>query len=103
MARGYHTRWVIPAEHRADPDYIAAADAHELGQAVYDRRAALGISQTELARRVGMSQPQISRIEGGGTRPTMGLLHRLSIALEAELNLSFRGEEISVKFTAGAA
>ncbi|QUN19352.1 helix-turn-helix domain-containing protein [Nocardia seriolae] len=103
MIRAHHTRWKIPDEHRADPEYIAAADAFALAQAVYDRRAKLGITQTELARRAGMTQPQVSRLEGGDVTPTLPLLHRLSIALEAELKLSFKGEELAVEFVDRAA
>ncbi|GAA3792511.1 MULTISPECIES: helix-turn-helix domain-containing protein [Streptomyces] len=61
--------------------------AKHLGQLVHDRRAALGLSQAELAERCGMKQPQISRIEGGGTVPTIPLLRRLADALEAELTI----------------
>ncbi|MFI6040369.1 helix-turn-helix domain-containing protein [Nocardia sp. NPDC051321] len=103
MSRGSHTSWKIPPEHRADADYVAAADAFALGQAVHDRRTTLGLTQAELARRAGMTQPQVSRMEGGDVTPTLPLLHRLSIALEAELNLSFQGEELAVRFTQCAA
>lgn len=61
--------------------------AHDLGQLVYDRRTRLGLSQTELAERCGMRQPQISRIEGGGTMPTIPLLRRLARALDADLTI----------------
>lgn len=54
---------------------------------VYDRRTALGLSQAEPASRCGMQQPQISRIEGGGTVPTIPLLRRLAEALDAELTI----------------
>lgn len=57
------------------------------GQALYDRRTALGLSQTEVARRAAMSQRQISRIEAGDTVPTLPLLARLAEALEAELEI----------------
>ncbi|QES48353.1 transcriptional regulator [Streptomyces venezuelae] len=76
--------------------------AFELGQAVYDRRAELGISQTELARRAGMTQPQVSKLELGGTVPTVPLLARLARAMESELNLTLVGETSRVAFTAVA-
>lgn len=38
--------------------YEEAELAHDLGQLVYDRRTALGLSQTELAERCGMKQPR---------------------------------------------
>lgn len=47
----------------------------------------MGLSQTELAERCGMKQPQISRIEGGGTVPTIPLLRRLARALDADLTI----------------
>lgn len=67
--------------------YEEAELAHDLGQMVYDRRIVLGLSQTELAERCGMKQPQISRIEGGGTVPTIPLLRRLARALDADLTI----------------
>ncbi|WP_067517501.1 helix-turn-helix domain-containing protein [Nocardia uniformis] len=103
MNHARRNRWKIPDEHRADPDYIAAADAFALAQAVYNRRTALGVTPTELARRAGMTQPQVSRLEGGDVTPNLPLLHRLSIALEAELQLSFKGEELAVEFIGRAA
>jgi ribosome-binding protein aMBF1 (putative translation factor) len=78
-----------PVERDAEYDllYEEAELAHDLGQMVYDRRTALGLSQTELAERCGMKQPQISRIEGGGTVPTIPLLRRLARALDADLTI----------------
>ncbi len=38
--------------------------------AVRERRLALGLSQTELAARAGMTQPALSRLEAGGVVPT---------------------------------
>ncbi|WP_328440166.1 helix-turn-helix domain-containing protein [Streptomyces sp. NBC_00444] len=41
-----------------DQEYVDARLAGDLGQAVYDRRLELGLSQAELAERAGMTQPQ---------------------------------------------
>lgn len=59
----------------------------QLSAALRDRRRQLGISQTELARRAGMTQPGISRVELGDTTPTLPLLARLAEALEADLDI----------------
>jgi transcriptional regulator with XRE-family HTH domain len=56
-----------------------------------------------LAERAGMTQPQISRIEGGDTVPTLPLLRRLAKALDASLNLALDDNESHVKFTGHAA
>lgn len=65
----------------------------------YDRRIALGLSQAELAERAGMTQPQVSRTEGGDTVPTLLLLRRLAKALDGTLNLSIDEGDSRVTFT----
>src|SRR5215468_6054965 len=82
------------------PAYVEAGYAFALGQAVYDRRTALGLSQTELARRAGMTQPQISTIEGGDSVPTLPLLTRLTKALDASLTIDLDGDTSTFVFTA---
>jgi ribosome-binding protein aMBF1 (putative translation factor) len=65
--------------------YAEAQQAFRIGQAVRERRLALGLSQTELARRAGMTQPALSRLEAGGVVPTIPLLERITAALDADL------------------
>lgn len=96
--KGYHTKWTVPEEHRESAEYVEAGARIALGQAVYDRRIALGISQAELARRAGTTQTVISRLEGGAVTPTLPLLHRLAAALEGELNLRITGSSTHAEF-----
>jgi len=65
--------------------YADARRAFLIGQAVRERRLALGLSQTEVAARAGMTQPALSRLEAGGTVPTIPVLERIAAALGAEL------------------
>ena len=65
--------------------YEEARRAFLIGQAVRERRLALGLSQTEVAARAGMTQPALSRLEAGGTVPTIPVLERIATALGAEL------------------
>jgi len=65
--------------------YDEARRAFLIGQAVRERRLALGLSQTDVAARAGMTQPAISRLEAGGAVPTIPVLDRIAIALGAEL------------------
>ncbi|MCP3819582.1 helix-turn-helix domain-containing protein [Streptomyces sp. A3M-1-3] len=74
--------------------------AFDLGQAVYDRRTELGVSQSALAERAGMTQPQVSKLELGGTMPTLPLLARLAQAMDAALYLELDGDESRVALTA---
>ncbi len=71
------------AEYREG--FAEAKRAFLIGQAVRERRLALGLSQTELATRAGMTQPALSRLEAGGVIPTIPLLERISAALDADL------------------
>ena len=71
------------AEYREG--YAEAQRAFLISQAVRERRLALGLSQTELASRAGMTQPALSRLEAGGVIPTIPLLERISSALDADL------------------
>ncbi|MET7293165.1 helix-turn-helix transcriptional regulator [Streptomyces griseoloalbus] len=86
-----------------DQEYVDARLAGDLGQAVYNRRIELGLSQAELAERAGMTQPQVSRMEGGDTVPTLPLLRRLAKALEGTLNLTIDEGDSRVTFTPHAA
>ena len=70
-----------------DQEYVDARLAGDW-QAVYNRRIELGLSQAELAERAGMTQPQVSRMEGGDAVATLPLLRRLAKALDGVLNVA---------------
>lgn len=56
-------------------------------------RLRAGLSQTELARVIGTSQPHIARIEGGTAEPTLDTCRRLASALGVDLNAIGRAFE----------
>ncbi|MFE1872349.1 helix-turn-helix domain-containing protein [Streptomyces sp. NPDC059496] len=75
-----HTRWEPAlkgsAEVRAERAEIRLAMA--FAKAVYERRKALGLSQAQLAERAGLTQAEVSRVEGADAVPTLPLLRRLA-------------------------
>lgn len=83
MSSGYHTSWKVPPEHRDDPAYVAAGRRMDFAQAVHERRAALGWTTAELARRADLSEDDVEAIEQSGVDPTLELIERLAAAMDS--------------------
>ena len=66
------------------------------GIAIRDAREEAGLSQTELAARVGITQPALSRIEAGRVDLTLGTLQRVADALGVPLTLGVGSHEIAI-------
>ncbi len=60
---------------------------YDLIRAVLDARIKKGITQSELARRVGTTQSAIARFESGAGNPTLDFLSKVSIAVGARLEV----------------
>ncbi|WP_369254627.1 helix-turn-helix domain-containing protein [Geodermatophilus amargosae] len=78
----------LPAETTSLPatgSLPAASATRRIGLLVRDARRHRGLTQQQLAERLGTSQSAIARIEQGGQNLTLELLGRLSEALESEL------------------
>jgi len=59
-------------------------------QEIYDLRTKAGLTQRELARRVGTTQPVIARLEDADYRGhSLRMLVRIASALDTELDLRF--------------
>ena len=69
--------------------YQDAKDAFQLGARVRAERERLGLTQSELAEKMGTSQPTIARLEAGGVSPSLDTLHRAADALGLELVVDF--------------
>ena len=57
------------------------------GIALRDAREGAGLTQTELAAKIGIAQSALSRIEAGRTNITLGMLRRIADALALDLAL----------------
>ncbi|WP_112525036.1 MULTISPECIES: helix-turn-helix transcriptional regulator [unclassified Phyllobacterium] len=55
------------------------------GLAVKERRGALGISQEELAMRIGADQAYVSRIEAGQMNVTLETAEQIALALQSDV------------------
>lgn len=73
------------AEFRAEWERTAVARG--VARAMVAYRARHELSQRALAEKLGMSQPQVARLEGGDKSPTIETLIRLSRRLGVEVAL----------------
>lgn len=61
----------------------------ELLQMILQKRLEHGLTQKELARKIGTKQSAISRLERGTYNPTVAFLRKIAAALNTELHISF--------------
>ncbi|MQY15241.1 hypothetical protein SRB5_54200 [Streptomyces sp. RB5] len=104
-----YSRYRIPRERRLAEGFTEPAEVAEtrheiriamaLAKAVYDRRTQLGLTRAELADRAGLTQAEVSRIEGSDTVPTLPRLARLAKALDATLDITLDGDGTHAGFT----
>lgn len=82
-------RWIdseqLLEEHLKDPDYRAewerTALAHAVAIAVMRYRAERGLSLRALAKQLGVTHPQVVRLESGDHNPSVETLQRLAAGL----------------------
>lgn len=74
--------------------YEDEARISEFQGLVYRLRKEAGLTQAELAERMGTTQSTVARMEGGGTGPTVETLEKLAAAVEQEMVVGF-GEGLS--------
>jgi ribosome-binding protein aMBF1 (putative translation factor) len=80
-------------EWRKDPDYVREYEALEeefaMARAVIAARVHAGLTQEELARRMGTTQSVIARLEGGKSKPSTSTLEKLAAATGTRLKIEF--------------
>lgn len=57
-------------------------------EALVKARMAAGLTQTELAERIGTTQSAVARLEGGGVSPSLATLRRYAEATGTTLQVS---------------
>jgi predicted transcriptional regulator len=91
MAAHSHRDTKLPLERPLERlrERIATGDRGwffaQIAGKVLERRAAMGMSQRELAELVGTTQSAIARLERGGRPPRIDTLLRIAEALDCEL------------------
>jgi HTH-type transcriptional regulator/antitoxin HipB len=75
--------------------YRDAKAAFELAERVRDAREHVGLTQAELAARIGSTQPAVARLEAGGSIPSIATLRRIATALGFELVVELRPRRVA--------
>jgi len=70
-------------------EYEALGEEFALASAVIEARIRAGLTQEELAQKMGTTQPVIARLESGRTRPSMRTLERFARATGTRLLIGF--------------
>ncbi|OGG87909.1 hypothetical protein A2592_01455 [Candidatus Kaiserbacteria bacterium RIFOXYD1_FULL_42_15] len=77
-----------------EPGYKEAYDALELefsiARMLIDKRIKEGLTQKELAEKIGTRQSVISNLEGGEANPTLATLRKVADALGAKVMVTLR-------------
>jgi ribosome-binding protein aMBF1 (putative translation factor) len=84
----------IAERARRNSEFPALVDAHlqrrRLQRALAGKRQELGISQTEVAKRMSTSQSAVARIEAGEIDAKVSTLQRYALAIGFEIEFSLR-------------
>lgn len=84
-----------------DPEYAAEYErtrfANEVAIMVVKYRAEHGLSQSDLARELGMRQPNVARLESGEHEPSISTLSRLSRVLDLDFSVDLRGGRVRLR------
>ena len=70
-----------------------------IGDRLRNERMKAGLSQRELARRLGLSASMISQIESGMSKPSVGTLYAIVTELDLSLDRLIRGEDYNEEAT----
>ncbi len=74
-------------EQKQDPEFIAESLALEAGYQIARLRILKGLTQAELAERVGTRQLSIARLESGNRKPSLSFLEEIANALGAKVEI----------------
>ncbi|HEX7017608.1 MAG TPA: helix-turn-helix transcriptional regulator [Patescibacteria group bacterium] len=58
-------------------------------RAMIEARIKKGLTQKELAKKIGTTQSVVSRLESGRGNPTLAFLHKIAQAFDARLEVKF--------------
>ena len=82
-----HKQWLNEPKYRKT--YEALEDEFAIAKAVITARKRAGLTQMELAQKMGTTQPAVTRMESGRIQPSLRTLRRLAQATGSRLMIRF--------------
>ncbi len=83
-------------QQEQDPDFVAESLELEIGYQIARLRILQGLTQEELAEKVGTRQPSIARLESGRSLPSLSFLEKIADALDAEMEIRIVPKAVSL-------
>ena len=71
-------------------EFNALQPEYEIIRKIIETRIEYGLTQKELARKCGIKQSNISRLESGKANPTLKFLQKIAKAMDSDLFIEFR-------------
>jgi transcriptional regulator with XRE-family HTH domain len=85
-----HKKWMTnPAYRRA---YSALEEEFSLAGAFIEARSRAGLTKQQVAQRMKTTHAVVTRLEGGGSKPSRRMLERYAAATGCRLKISFDPE-----------
>jgi transcriptional regulator with XRE-family HTH domain len=95
------TAEAVRANDMQDPEYRREYErtrlANDVATKVIQYRAEHGLSQTELAKRLGMRQPNVARLESGDHEPTIATLSLLAQVLKQDFSVDVKPSQMRLR------
>lgn len=71
-------------------EYEALSEEYEFVRQIIRARIAAGLTQKDLAEKIGTRQSNVSRIESGNSNPSIAMLKRIAKATGTKLQMELR-------------
>lgn len=89
MMKSYKTiKKRLLKDNKLRKEYDSIEPEFAIAQAIIKKRLEQGLTQSELAKKIGTKQSAISRIESGNYNPTITFLEKTAKALGLHLEIS---------------
>lgn len=89
MTRAGEASCIMSIQKRPDLELEEGSPEYAVVHGIVETRQRLRITQSELAKRTGIDQGDISKLERGTRNPSLKLLKRLANGLGMELKIDF--------------